>query len=184
MLRSALILLLPLALMMGSLRPAEAVSVSLPGFTVEVPDGDGWIRVESGKETVRYERKGDDGQSMLEFTIAKIDVAVSDESFLKETEVALEGHFVARGLLSRHYNYTHNKGVACLAYDAIISQETTETGLEFRKGWICRLPTDKSRVARLEAVRLAEGRDEVAEGVFLEGAETVLGTVVFVTPSN
>lgn len=184
MLKVALSMLIPLALMMGSPRPAEAASISLPGFTVEVPDEGGWSRVESGKETVRYERTGSDDLTIFEFSSAKIEEADSDESFLKKTEAALEGIFVERGLLSRHYNYTHNKGVACLAYDAIIRQRTGDSGLEFRKGWICRLPTDKSREARLEAVRLAEGRDQVAELAFLEEADSVLGTLVFVTPSN
>jgi hypothetical protein len=184
MFRAALALFLPIALMIGLQLPAEAAPISLPGFSVVVSGEDGWSRVESGNETVRYERKSGYGLSMFEFTTAKITDTASDEEFLKETEVKLERHFVKRGLLSRHYNYTHNKGVACLAYDSIIRQKTGETGLEFRKGWICRLPTDKSRMVRLEAVRFAEGRDKDAEGAFSELADSVLGTVVFVKPAN
>lgn len=184
MLKAAFTLFLPIALMIGLQHPVEAATISLPGFSVEVPGKDGWNRVKSGDETVLYERKVGDELSMFEFTTAKIDETASDEVFLKETEMKLERHFVERGLLSRHYNYTNNKGVTCMAYDAIIRQKTGEPGLELWKGWICRLPTDKSRVARLEAVRVADGRDKDAEAVFLELVDSVLGTVVFDRPAN
>lgn len=184
MLRAITSLLLPLALLIGSQRPAEAAPISIPGFSVQAPDGDGWRRVEGGNETVRYERKSGDELSMFEFTTTSMDESASDEAFLKESEAKLEAHFVERGLLSRHYNYTHSNGVACLAYDAIIRHKPGELALEFRKGWICRLPTDNARVAKLEAVRIAEARDESAEGAFLELADSVLRTVVFESPAN
>jgi hypothetical protein len=183
-LKAALTLFLLIVLMIAAQPHAYAESISLPGFSVKVPDGDGWSRVKSGNDTVRYERKSAHESSMFEFTTAKIDESARDETFLKETEVQLERHFVERGVLSRHYNYTHNKGVACVVYDAIIRQKTKEAGLEFRKGWICRLPTDKSRMARLEAIYLAKSRSVEAERVFLALADSVLSTVVFVKPTN
>ncbi len=179
MFKAVLTVFLCLALFLGPQVFAAAPSVSLPGFTVTAPEGDGWVHVDNEAGTVRFELNSSDGLSSFEFTTDEVDRNDGDEAFLKATESKLEHHFTETGLLSRHYNYTNDKGVACLRYDAILGLSSGDYSFKFLKGVVCRLPSDASRVARLEAVRFANERNVDEEGAFLEFTDSVLQTVVF-----
>jgi hypothetical protein len=159
----------------------EALTLVLPGFTIDAPAEPGWTAPPATDPQAVFEKHTAGTSIRLSASSVATESFPDDATFLKFAEERQKGLLSPFHVVSNHYNDRHFLGTACLEYDGIFRDEAADPAQLWinTKGYFCRHPESAGQAVWMEYVERSGSKRPADLERALDSAEAFFNSLQF-----